>query len=161
MERSIKGVPVLGYAFILKALFTIITLSISRSGSVITPVLFIGATAGSFFGHMVGADQGTFAAIGFVSLLAGTTNTPIASSILAIELFGAAVAPYAAVSCVISFLMSGHRSLYTSQILSISKSRAITIELGQEIRDVRKTMKNSEIRFADWFKKLWRTGWKR
>ncbi|WP_332369712.1 chloride channel protein [Spirosoma telluris] len=161
MEGSIKGVPVLGYAFILKALFTIITLSISRSGSVITPVLFIGATAGSFFGHAVGADQGTFAAIGFVSLLAGTTNTPIASSILAIELFGAAVAPYAAVSCVIAFLMSGHRSLYTSQILSISKSRAITIESGKEISEVKNTIKNSEFGFIDWLKKRWRTGRKR
>ncbi|SFF02754.1 H+/Cl-antiporter ClcA [Spirosoma endophyticum] len=161
MEGSIKGMPVLGYAFILKALFTIITLSISRSGSVITPVLFIGATAGSFFGHTVGADQGTFAAIGFVSLLAGTTNTPIASSILAIELFGAAVAPYAAVSCVISFLMSGHRSLYTSQILSISKSRAIAIEPGIEISAVKNSIKNSEVWFIDWIKKRWRSYRKR
>ncbi|QIP13764.1 hypothetical protein G8759_14645 [Spirosoma aureum] len=149
MEGSIKGASVLEYAFILKALFTIITLSISRSGSVITPVLYIGATADSFFGHTVGAYPGTFATIGFVSLLADTTNTPIASSILAIKLFGAAVAPYASVSCVIAFLMFGHRSLYSSQILSISKSRAITIETGKEISDVRNTIKNADIWFID------------
>lgn len=133
MESCVRGVPVVGYAFLLKALFTIITLSISRSGSVITPILFIGATAGSFFGDLVGADRATFAAIGFVSLLAGTTNTPIATSILAIELFGAAVAPYAAVSCVISFLMSGHQSLYTAQVLAVAKSRGIRARLGREI----------------------------
>ncbi len=133
MESCVRGAPVVGYAFLLKALFTIITLSISRSGSVITPILFIGATAGSFFGDLVGADRATFAAIGFVSLLAGTTNTPIATSILAIELFGAAVAPYAAVSCVISFLLSGHQSLYTSQVLAVAKSRGIRARLGREL----------------------------
>lgn len=136
MEGCIKGDSVLPYAFLLKALFTIITLSISRSGSVITPILFIGATAGSFFGRLTGADTGTFAAIGFVSVLAGATNTPIATSILAIELFGADVAPYAAVSCVISFLMSGHRSLYASQVLTISKSRGLEPELGEEIQHI-------------------------
>ncbi|XAZ81885.1 chloride channel protein (plasmid) [Fibrella sp. ES10-3-2-2] len=133
MEACIKGVPVLGYAFLLKALFTLITLSISRSGSVITPILFIGATAGSFFAEAVGADRATFAAIGFVSVLAGATNTPIATSILAIELFGATVAPYAAVSCVISFLMSGHQSLYTAQVLAVQKSRGLPNHVGQEI----------------------------
>jgi H+/Cl- antiporter ClcA len=133
IESCVRGVPIVGYAFLLKALFTIITLSISRSGSVITPILFIGATAGSFFGDLVGADRATFAAIGFVSLLAGTTNAPIATSILAIELFGAAVAPYAAVSCVISFLLSGHQSLYTSQVLAVAKSRRIQARLGREL----------------------------
>lgn len=133
MESCIKGMPVLGYAFLLKALFTLITLSISRSGSVITPILFIGATAGSFFAETMGADRATFAAIGFVSVLAGATNTPIATSILAIELFGATVAPYAAVSCVISFLMSGHQSLYTAQVLAVQKSRGLPNHVGEEI----------------------------
>ncbi|WP_381498688.1 chloride channel protein [Spirosoma flavum] len=152
MEGCIKGLPVNWYAFLLKALFTVITLSISRSGSVITPVLFIGATAGSFFADLVGADQSTFAAIGFVSILAGTTNTPIASSILAIELFGATVAPYAAVSCVISFMMSGHRSLYSSQRLAVSKSRAIQVDVGKEIRDLDPVNSRIDIHLSTWLR---------
>lgn len=88
------------------------------------PTLFIGATLGSFYADLVGADRSTFSAIGFVDLLAGAANTPIACSSLAIELFGATVAPYAAVACVISFLLSGHRSLYESQVLTIRKSSA-------------------------------------
>jgi H+/Cl- antiporter ClcA len=159
MEETIKGVPVLWYAFLLKALFTIITLSISRIGSVITPILFIGATAGSFYADLVGADRATFAAIGFVSLLAGTTNSPIATSILAIELFGATVAPYAAVSCVISFLMSGHQSLYTSQMLATSKSGAIPVELGREISTVNRrhahTYPPLHVLIRDWLQR-WR-----
>ncbi|GAB4020761.1 chloride channel protein [Spirosoma migulaei] len=155
MEGCIKGLPVIGYAFILKAIFTIITLTISRSGSVITPILFIGATAGSFYADLVGGDRSTFAAIGFVSVLAGTTNTPIATSILAIELFGATVAPYAAVSCVISFLMSGHRSLYTSQVLTISKSGAITPGIGKEIRDLNELEQKATVRLPGWLRPVW------
>ena len=154
MEDCIKGLSVNWYAFLLKALFTIITLSISRSGSVITPILFIGATAGSFFAHLVGADQSTFAAIGFVSLLAGTTNTPIATSILAIELFGAQIAPYAAVSCVISFLMSGHHSLYASQRLVIPKSDAIATEPGTPIGSLPANSQPTELPVAEWIQRI-------
>lgn len=82
-------------------------------------------------------DIVTFAAIGLVSLLAGAANTPIAASIMAVELFGPKIAPYAALSCVISFLMTGHRSVYPSQILSITKSPSIIISKDQQIRDVK------------------------
>ncbi|MDO9585035.1 MAG: hypothetical protein Q7I93_00960, partial [Syntrophales bacterium] len=71
--------------------------------------------------------------IGFVSLLAGAANTPIAASIMAVEIFGPSVAPYASIACVISFLMTGHRSVYPSQIISMKKSRSINVEVGKEI----------------------------
>ncbi|MBR8837125.1 MAG: chloride channel protein [Stigonema ocellatum SAG 48.90 = DSM 106950] len=154
MENCIKGHPVASYTFLLKALFTIITLSISRSGSVITPVLFIGATAGSFYADIVGADCSTFAAIGFVSLLSGAANTPIACSILAIELFGATVAPYAAVACVINFLMSGHRSLYASQVLGTPKSRAIQDYVGKELKDLNAHPSDVDIQLPTWLRFL-------
>ncbi|GAB4024595.1 chloride channel protein [Spirosoma koreense] len=154
LESCIKGQPVAFYTFLLKALFTILTLSISRSGSVITPTLFIGATLGSVYAEAVGADRSTFAAIGFVSLLAGAANTPIACSILAIELFGATVAPYAAVACVISFLLSGHRSLYGSQVLAVSKSPAIHPKLGKEISGMSADPLRTPIEWPRWLKKL-------
>lgn len=75
----------------------------------------------------------TFAAIGLVSLLAGAANTPIAASILAVEYFGTNVAPYAAVACVVSFVMTGHRSVYPSQVLAIEKSRFIEAPIGEEV----------------------------
>jgi H+/Cl- antiporter ClcA len=71
-----------------------------------------------------------------VSLLAGAANTPISASIMAMELFGPQVAPYAAVSCVISFLMTGHRSVYPSQILSMSKSSSLAVKHGQEMKHI-------------------------
>jgi hypothetical protein len=56
---------------------------------------------------------------------------------MAIELFGAAIAPYAAVACIISFLMTGHRSVYSSQILSLAKCSSISVPNGSEMSDAR------------------------
>lgn len=96
----------------------------------------MGSSAGTLFASLLNLDTATFAAIGLVSLLAGTTNTPIAASIMAMELFGTAIAPYATVACVVSFLITGHRSVYPSQILAMRKSDSIQIETGKEIQDV-------------------------
>ena len=84
-------------------------------------------------------DHATFAAIGMVAVLAGAANTPIAASIMAIELFGPVVAPYATVACVISFLMTGNLSVYPSQVLSISKSDSIKVELGKELQQMQRS----------------------
>jgi rRNA processing protein Gar1 len=72
-----------------------------------------------------------------VSLLAGATNTPISASIMAVEIFGPVIAPYAAIACVISFLMTGHRSVYPSQVLSMSKSTSIAVQKGREMCDMK------------------------
>lgn len=103
------------------------------SGGIVTPIFFIGVTSGSLFAQIWGLDPATFSAIGMVALLAGAANTPIAASIMAVELFGPKIAPYAAVACVISFLMTGHRSVYPSQILSVTKSPSFELEIGDDI----------------------------
>jgi H+/Cl- antiporter ClcA len=136
ITESLRGESVPYGAFLLKILFTAITLSFGGSGGIITPIFFVGATAGSVFGRVLGFDAGLFAAIGMVSLLAGAANTPISASIMAIEFFGPEVAPYAAVACIISFLMTGHRSVYPSQVISLAKSSSLTVAKGSEMRDV-------------------------
>jgi H+/Cl- antiporter ClcA len=144
------------YDFLLKILFTILTLSLGGSGGVVTTMFFIGAAAGSFFAQVFHVDNATFAAIGMVSLLSGSANTPIAASIMGLELFGPAVASYAAISCVISFLMTGHRSIYPSQILSIKKSSAVDVDLGTEMQYVEATIKNRERYFLYRFWNFWK-----
>jgi H+/Cl- antiporter ClcA len=124
------------YSFIMKGIFTSVTLNFGGSGGIVTPIFFIGTTAGTFFAEVLRLDTATFAAIGMVSVLAGSANTPIAASIMAVELFGPKVAPYATVACVISFLMTGHRSVYPSQVLAIKKSASIQVEVGKEMEDV-------------------------
>jgi H+/Cl- antiporter ClcA len=136
IKESLEGGIMPGGSFFLKILFTAITLSFGGSGGIITPIFFIGATAGNVFGSALGFDARVFAAIGMVSLLAGAANTPVSASIMAVELFGPEVAPYAAVACVISFLMTGHRSVYPSQVLSLAKSSSLMVAQGREMKDV-------------------------
>jgi H+/Cl- antiporter ClcA len=133
IEKCLKGDDVPWYAFFIKMLFTSITLSFGGSGGIVTPIFFIGAGAGITFASFLGWETAVFASIGFVSLLAGAANTPIAASIMAVEIFGPSVAPYACIACVISFLMTGHRSVYPSQIISMKKSRSIDVKMGMEI----------------------------
>jgi len=136
IQSCLEGARVAWYDFIMKVVFTSITLNFGGSGGIVTPIFFVGATAGSLFATILGLDLATFAAVGLVSVLAGAANTPIAASIMAVELFGPKVAPYATVACVISFLMTGHRSVYPSQVLAINKSPSLLVETGEEIERV-------------------------
>lgn len=121
------------YDFILKTFFTSLTLGVGGSGGVITPIFYVGATSGVTFGHIMGDHITLFAALGFVSVLAGTTNSPIASIIMAVELFGVQMAHYAAVSVVIAFLITGHRSVFASQKIALKKADNINLGEGEDI----------------------------
>ncbi|HUT85881.1 MAG TPA: chloride channel protein, partial [Elusimicrobiales bacterium] len=114
-------------------------------GGIITPILFIGSYAGSTFANFFGLDLATFAALGLVSVLAGACNTPISASIMAIELFGAEIAPYATVSCIISFLMTGHRSVFPSQVLSFRKDAEVDVGLGRKVGAIKPRVKKHVI----------------
>jgi H+/Cl- antiporter ClcA len=137
IKSTLAGHSTHWYSFILKAVFTGITLGFGGSGGIITPVLFTGAASGTFVATLLHQDIATFAAIGLVSVLAGATNTPIASSIMAIELFGPQIAPYAAMSCIISYFMTGHRSVYPSQVFIIKKSQFINFDAGSEVGEIK------------------------
>jgi len=133
------------YSFMLKMIFTSITLGVGGSGGIVTPIFFIGATSGHWFGTLMGDHIAFFAALGFISVLAGTTNAPIAATIMAMELFGLDVAHYAAISVVISFLMTGHRSVFPSQILAMKKSNLLKIEMGDTIGHTTINMADQEV----------------
>lgn len=136
IQSSLQGTHIVWYAFILKMVFTSITLNFGGSGGIVVPILFVGASSGALLGEILGANAATFSAMGFVSLLAGATNTPIAASILALELFGPEFAAYAALACVISFLMTGHRSVHPTQVLAVGKSSSIQVETGRELEQI-------------------------
>ena len=139
-----KDVP--WYSPFLKMIFTSITLGVGGSGGIVTPIFYIGATSGHLFGSMMGDHMAFFAALGFVSVLAGTTNAPIAATIMAMEIFGLEVAHYAAISVVISFLMTGHRSVFASQILAMKKSDILKIDLGEEVSHTKVDIGDKEMR---------------
>ncbi len=124
----------------LKIIFTSITLSFGGSGGIVTPIFYVGATFGNIFSNILYIPASVGAAIGMMALLSGATNTPIASTVMAIEIFGPSIAPLVAIANVISFLMTGHRSVYPSQILGMKKSESIHVRTGvvlEEAQDFR------------------------
>ncbi|BCD68829.1 chloride channel protein [Nitratiruptor sp. YY09-18] len=136
------------YAFLLKTFTTGLTLAGGGSGGVITPIFYIGATSGHAFGSWFDYEHITlFAALGFVSVLSGATNAPIAATIMAVELFGLEIAHYAALSAVISFLVTGHRSIFPSQILAMRKSEILEVKIGEEIEKAEVDMDIDNTRF--------------
>jgi H+/Cl- antiporter ClcA len=113
------------YSFLLKMLFTALTLGAGFKGGEIVPTFCIGATFGCVAGGLMGMDPGFAAALGLVGLFCCATNSPIASVILSIEMFGSANLYWFAFVCVVAFVISGNWSLYHSQIIRYSKSRMV------------------------------------
>lgn len=108
-------------AFLIKILFTAVTVAAGFKGGEIVPTMFVGATLGSLLSLLVGLPVPLSAAIGLCALFCGVTNCPLATIFLAIELFGAEGLVFYAVAVAISFLLSGKYSLYSSQRFSYSK----------------------------------------
>jgi len=106
-----------------KLLLTAITVSCGFKGGEVTPLFFIGAALGNVLGQLLGAPLDLMAGLGFVAVFAGATNTPLACTIMAIELFGPGNGPllssgfvvYAAVACFLAFFLSGRSSIYQAQ----------------------------------------------
>ncbi len=103
------------YDFLGKALFTVITLGSGFKGGEVTPLFYIGATLGNALSHVLMLPAAVLAGIGFVAVFAGAANTPIASTLMAIEIFGPQLGGYAAIACVLAYLCSGHTGIYRSQ----------------------------------------------
>ncbi len=126
------------YAFAVKFLLTTITLGSGFKGGEVTPLFFIGATLGNALSHLLPLPATLLAGMGFVAVFAGAANTPIASTLMAVELFGAEAGAYAAIACVVSYLFSGHSGIYTSQRVGRSKLTARAAEEGLSLAVVAK-----------------------
>ena len=120
------------YDFLMKLLFTAVTLSAGFKGGEIVPTFCVGATFGCVLGGLLGLDPGIAAAMGLVGLFCGVTNSPIASIFLSIEMFGSANVYLFAFVCVITFVISGNWGLYASQRIRFSRSRLVKREYHPE-----------------------------
>ncbi|MBO8141150.1 MAG: chloride channel protein [Firmicutes bacterium] len=136
LDRALAGGAVAALAFAWKILFTSVTLGSGFSGGVLMPVFFVGASAGSVLAPLFGIDSVVGAAVGMMAVLAGATNTPIASAVIGLELFGPGIGLYLAAACIASFAVAGHRSIYPSQVLKVRKSPALAIPLGRPAAEV-------------------------
>lgn len=109
------------YAFLLKILFTALTLGAGFKGGEIVPSFFIGAAFGCLFGNILGFAPTLCTAIGMGAVFCGVTNCPITSLFICFELFGFQGMPYFLLSIAISYMLSGYYGLYRSQKIVYSK----------------------------------------
>ncbi|PHV05214.1 voltage-gated chloride channel protein [Janthinobacterium sp. BJB412] len=118
------GIPVIVEAFARplapwdwagKFVFTVASLGSGFKGGEVTPLFYLGATLGNALAPLLHLPFALLAGLGFVAVFAGAANTPLASTIMAIELFGPQIGPFAALACVVAYLFSGHSGIYHAQ----------------------------------------------
>ncbi|WP_051959805.1 voltage-gated chloride channel family protein [Sphingobacterium sp. SG20118] len=109
--------PLNSYDFLIKLLLTTFTLSAGFKGGEVTPLFFIGAALGNALFGIIPLPLGLLAAMGFIAVFAGATNTPFACLLMGIELFGYEASIYFGIACCIAYFFSGANGIYSSQIL--------------------------------------------
>ncbi len=117
------------FSWFWKLLFTAITLSTGFKGGEVTPLFFIGATLGNTIATITGVPVDLFAGLGFIAVFAGATNTPLACTLMGVELFGGDNVVYYAIACFMAYYFSGHSGIYSSQRIGVSKAE---IDFHQE-----------------------------
>ncbi len=123
VERALAGYA-RNYDFLLKIVFTAITIASGFKGGEIVPSFFVGATFGCVMGPVLGMESGFAAAIGMIAVFCGVVNCPIASIVLSVEMFGANGLILFVIASAVSYIMSGHSSIYKSQKIGYSKLTA-------------------------------------
>lgn len=108
-------------AFAWKLVFTVVTLGAGFLGGEVTPLFFIGASLGNVLARGLGLPVDLGAAVGMAALFAAAANTPLALSIMAVELVGAGVLPHVMIVATVAYLLTGHRGIYPSQRIGRGK----------------------------------------
>lgn len=106
-----------GEVFLLKILATTFILGTGFKGGEVTPLFFIGATLGSAMSIFVPLPIALLTAMGFVAVFSGATHTPLACTIMGIELFGIECGLYVGIACLTAYFFSGYLGIYQSQVV--------------------------------------------
>ncbi|MBB3181194.1 H+/Cl- antiporter ClcA [Variovorax sp. Sphag1AA] len=117
--------PVAPWDFAAKMAYTVASIGTGFKGGEVTPLFYIGATLGNAMAPLLHMPVPLLAALGFVAVFAGAANTPLACTLMAIELFGAEIGVYAVVACVLAYLFSGHTGIYRAQRVGHAKHRHV------------------------------------
>jgi H+/Cl- antiporter ClcA len=139
------GIPVIVEAFqhplpptdwVLKLALTALTLGCGFKGGEVTPLFFMGAALGSALAVVLPLPVALLAGMGFVGVFAGAANTPLACTLMGLELFGGPAALYLALTCVVAYLFSGHRGIYSSQVIGQAKHPRLGRQQGKRLGEL-------------------------
>ncbi|MDJ1484728.1 voltage-gated chloride channel family protein [Cytophagaceae bacterium YF14B1] len=130
------------WSWLWKLIFTAITLGMGFKGGEVTPLFFIGAALGNTLAVWFGAPVNLLAGLGFIAVFAGATNTPLACTLMGVELFGGEYILYYSIACFTAYYFSGHSGIYQSQRIAISKTTAQIPEEERTLKDYKHTNSN-------------------
>ncbi len=135
------------YDFFIKLLLTSFTIGAGFKGGEVTPLFFIGATLGNVLIWFIPLPMSLLAGMGFVAVFAGATNTPIACTLMGIELFGIESGVFIALACCTAYLFSGHSGVYSSQIIGSPKHNFFLREKGLPLSEIKNERNEKNERF--------------
>jgi H+/Cl- antiporter ClcA len=124
------------YDFLVKIAKTSLTLGSGFKGGEVTPLFYTGATLGNALSNIIPLPVALLAGMGFVSVFSGATNTPLACTLMGIELFGAESGVYIGLACVLAYLFSGHSGIYNSQLIGSPKNQQFLRRKGKKIGEL-------------------------
>jgi H+/Cl- antiporter ClcA len=133
--RAFSDPALPSYAFALKLVFTAVTLAAGFLGGEVTPLFFVGAALGNALAQPLALPLDLAAGVGMAAVFACASNTPLALSIMAIELIGGHAFPHAMIVCVVAYLLSGQRSIYPAQRL-LRRKHGEQLAEPARVRDV-------------------------
>ena len=109
------------WSWLWKTIYTTLTLGTGFKGGEVTPLFYIGATLGNTLAETMNAPVSLFAAMGFIAVFAGATNTPLACTLMGVELFGGEHILFFGIACFTAYFFSGHSGIYSAQRIAIPK----------------------------------------
>lgn len=135
VDQAFEGqVPPL--AFLGKLVFTAVTMGTGFRGGEVIPLFFMGATLGNTLSGIIGLPTSFLAALGLIAVFCGASNVPISCFILSIELFEGTGFEFFFIACLVSYIFSGHHSVWPSQKLYEPKSKMLNIVAGETIESI-------------------------
>ncbi|WP_017260298.1 voltage-gated chloride channel family protein [Pedobacter arcticus] len=123
------------FSWLWKTIFTTVTLGTGFKGGEVTPLFYIGATLGNTLATLMDAPVSLFAALGFIAVFAGATNTPLACTFMGVELFGGEYVLFFAIACFTAYFFSGHSGIYSSQRIGVPKLADAEIKENETLKD--------------------------
>lgn len=144
------------FSWLWKLLFTAITVGMGFKGGEVTPLFFVGAALGNTIALISGAPVDLMAGLGFISVFAGATNTPIACTIMGVELFGGNNVLYYAVACFTAYYFSGHSGIYHAQRIGVPKVNPFDQHTGETLWEIRDRRINNRKQWIRKFKDLYK-----
>jgi len=135
--RAFEDPGLVPYAFALKLLFTAVTLSVGFLGGEVTPLFFVGACLGNALAEPLGLPLALAAGVGMAAVFGAAANTPLALSLMAVELLGAGVLPHVALVTVVAYLLTGQRGIYPAQRIARLKHGGPLLRRLVPLRELR------------------------